>query len=197
MTERSSAADRPRSLSPFGFGWPNVISAFRILLVPAVVSLIAAGGAARDAAAALFLVGGATDGVDGYVARRYGAISRTGQWLDPFADKLLVAAPILTLGAMGEFPVWALVIVLAREAAISILRVALGLRGVALPASRSAKIKTTLQLAAIALYILPLGPGAHAARLSLLILAVAFTVATGLEYMVRGARWLRRARVVP
>ena len=133
MTERS-AAGRPRPLTPFGFGWPNVISAFRILLVPAIAWLIVAGGAARDAAAALFLVGGATDGLDGYVARRYGAISRTGQWLDPLADKLLVAAPVLTLGAMGEFPLWALAILLAREAAISVLRVALGLRGVALPA---------------------------------------------------------------
>ena len=196
MTERG-AAGRPRSLTPFGFGWPNVISAFRILLVPAIAWLIVAGGAARDAAAALFLVGGATDGLDGYVARRYGAISRTGQWLDPLADKLLVAAPILTLGAKGEFPLWALVILLAREVAISALRVALGLRGVALPASRSAKVKTALQLAAIALYILPLGAGAHGARLSVLILAIAFTVATGLEYMVRGARWLARARVAP
>ena len=113
--------------------------------------------------------------------------------------KLLGAAlaALLTLGATGDFPLWALVILVAREAAISVLRVALGLRGVALPASRSAKVKTTLQLAAIALYILPLGAGARGARLSVLILAIAFTVATGLEYMVRGARWLGRARVTP
>jgi CDP-diacylglycerol--glycerol-3-phosphate 3-phosphatidyltransferase len=184
------AARPSRPLTPFGFGWPNVISAFRILFVPAIVWLILGGRPAREVAAALFLIGGATDGVDGYIARRYGAVSRTGQWLDPLADKLLVAAPVLTLAATARFPVWAAAIFLVREAAISILRVVLGLRGIALPASRSAKVKTALQLAAIALYILPLGRSLHAARLGVLVVALAVTVSTGLEYLVRGLGWL-------
>jgi CDP-diacylglycerol--glycerol-3-phosphate 3-phosphatidyltransferase len=189
VSERGAGTARP--LSPFGFGWPNVISALRILFVPAIVWLILVGDGARDVAAVLFVVGGATDGVDGYIARRYGSVSRTGQWLDPLADKLLVAAPIITLAAMGEFPLWALAIFLVREAAISVLRVVLGLRGIALPASRSAKLKTMLQLAAITLYVLPLGPSAHGPRLAVLVVAIAFTAATGLEYLVRGTRWLR------
>jgi CDP-diacylglycerol--glycerol-3-phosphate 3-phosphatidyltransferase len=155
-----------------------------VLLAPALVWLIVVGGAVpRDVAAAVFLVGGATDGVDGYIARRYRAVSKTGQWLDPLADKLLVAAPVLTLAASGAFPVWAAVIIVAREVAISVLRAVLGLRGVSLPASRSAKAKTMLQLTAIVLYILPLGPHLHATRVAVLIVAVAFTVSTGLEYL--------------
>ena len=78
MTDSTPRAAR---LTPFGFGWPNVISTVRMAFVPVIVWLVALGGAgARDAATGLFLVGGATDGVDGYVARRYAAISRTGAW---------------------------------------------------------------------------------------------------------------------
>jgi CDP-diacylglycerol---glycerol-3-phosphate 3-phosphatidyltransferase len=178
-----------RRLTPFGFGWPNVISTVRVGFVPVVVWLIASGGAvARDLATALFLVGGMTDGLDGYLARRYSAISRTGAWLDPLADKLLVAAPVLALTALGDFPAWAATIILVREAAIVLLRIVLGGRGVSLPASRSAKLKTLLQLAAIALYILPLASGLHGARMAVLVVAVALTVSTGLEYIVRAMR---------
>jgi CDP-diacylglycerol---glycerol-3-phosphate 3-phosphatidyltransferase len=190
---RATSASRP--LTPFGFGWPNVISAFRVTFAPVIVWLIVAGGTAqRDVAAALFLVGGATDGIDGWIARRFGAISRTGQWLDPLADKLLVAAPVITLAALGAFPVWAAAILIGREAAIVLLRIVLGGRGVSMPASRAAKVKTTLQLAAIALYILPLRTGLHGLRMTVLVVAVALTVSTGLEYAVQAMRILRSER---
>jgi len=190
LTDGSHSAAR---LTPFGFGWPNLISTVRMAFVPVIVWLVVAGGAGtRDIATALFLIGGATDGVDGYVARRYRAISRTGAWLDPLADKLLVAAPVLTLTALGEFPIWAAATLLAREAAIVVLRIVLGGRGVSLPASRSAKLKTLFQLAAIALYLLPVSSGLRGARLAVLVVAVALTVSTGLEYIVRATRARRR-----
>ena len=113
---------QPQSLSPFGFGWPNVISLGRILLVPVVVWLLVVGSTgARWAAGIVFLAGAATDGVDGYLARRWDVKTRTGQWLDPLADKALVAAPIITLAVQGEFPVWAAVLILGREVAVVLL----------------------------------------------------------------------------
>jgi CDP-diacylglycerol--glycerol-3-phosphate 3-phosphatidyltransferase len=170
----------------------------RVLLVPFLVVLILARERSASYVAALvFAVGAATDGLDGYLARRHASTTRTGQWLDPLADKVLVAAPVITLAAMGEFPVWAAVVIVAREIAVSLLRVALGLRGRAMPATPSAKVKTFVQLTAIALYILPLGVSWHGLKLGLLIAAVVLTVWTGLQYVVRAAPQVRRTRAVP
>ena len=180
-------------MTPLGLGWPNFVSVLRILMVPFLVVLILAEErTASYVAAGIFAAGAAPDGLDGYLARRFGSTTRTGQWLDPLADKLLVAATVLTLAALDRFPVWAAVVILAREVAISVLRVLLGLRGISLPASRAAKMKTTLQLVAIALYILPLGSGASAGKLAVLVVALIFTVATGGDYMVRSAGSIRR-----
>jgi CDP-diacylglycerol--glycerol-3-phosphate 3-phosphatidyltransferase len=139
-------------------------------------------------AAALFAVAAATDGLDGYLARRYASTTATGQWLDPLADKVLVAAPIVTLTALGRFPLWAAGIIVARELGVSLLRAWLGSRGRAMPASGWGKVKTAAQLAAVLLYLLPLGPGADDLRLWTLVVAVALTVWSGLDYAVRAAR---------
>jgi CDP-diacylglycerol--glycerol-3-phosphate 3-phosphatidyltransferase len=155
--------------------------------------ILAEEHAASVAAAAVFAAGALTDGVDGYLARRFDTVTRTGQWLDPLADKLFVSAPVVTLTALGGFPAWAAVIIVARELGISALRAYLGLRGRAMPASSAAKLKTSLQLLAITLYILPLGAGANGIRLAVLVAAVIMTVITGADYLVRAARLRRSA----
>ena len=124
-----------------------------------------------------------TDGLDGYLARRWDTSTRTGQWLDPLADKAFVAAPVIALAAQGRFPVWAAVLILVREVGISLLRAFLGTRGQSMPASWPAKVKTTVQLAAITMYILPLGAGWNGAKLTVLVVAVVLTVATGAQYL--------------
>ncbi len=168
------------------------MSAARVLLVPVLVLLLLEGGrVASYVAAGVFAVGALTDGVDGYLARRYQAITRTGQWLDPLADKLLVSAAAITLSVPGRFPVWATVLIVVRELGLVGLRIYSGLRGRSMPASRAAKLKTAFQLAAITLYILPLGSGANGIRLGVLIPAVILTLATGADYvaaMVRAER---------
>jgi CDP-diacylglycerol--glycerol-3-phosphate 3-phosphatidyltransferase len=164
-----------------------------VLLAPFLVVLILAQErTASYFAAAIFVVGAATDGLDGYLARRHAAVTKTGQWLDPLADKILVAAAVVTLAALGEFPVWAAAIIVVRELGVSLLRAYLGFRGVGMPASRAAKLKTTLQLVAITLYILPLGSGADGVKLGLLIAAVVMTVITGLQYSVGAGALLHR-----
>jgi CDP-diacylglycerol--glycerol-3-phosphate 3-phosphatidyltransferase len=161
----------------------------RVLLVPFLVLLILAEEqSASYVAAVIFVVGAATDGLDGYLARRYDSTTRTGAWLDPLADKIFVASPVLTLAALGEFPVWGAVILVGRELAISILRVVLGLQGRSMPASRAAKLKTTLQLFAITLYILPLGDWADGLKLTVLVVALVLTVYTGLDYAMQAGR---------
>ena len=161
-----------------------MISGGRILLVPVIVALLAADTtASRLAAAGVFVAGAATDGLDGYLARRWDTSTRTGQWLDPLADKTLVAAPIITLVAQDAFPLWAAVLILGRELAIAALRLFLGSRGRSMPASLPAKVKTVVQIVAITLYVLPLCSGGGGLRFAALLAAVAFTMATGLQYV--------------
>ena len=142
-------------------------------------------------AAVVFAAAAATDGLDGYLARRYEAKTRTGQWLDPLADKALVSVPVVTLAVAGRFPVWAAALIIARELGVSLLRAYLGLRGIGMPATPLAKVKTTFQLVAITLYILPLPPGAGAVRFAILLVALALTVFTGLAYAAGAGRLVR------
>ncbi|MGH2572254.1 MAG: CDP-diacylglycerol--glycerol-3-phosphate 3-phosphatidyltransferase [Actinomycetota bacterium] len=186
---------REQPLTPLGLGWPNIVSVLRVLVSPSLaVLLLAQETTASYVAAAIFVAGAATDGLDGYLARRYSASTRTGQWLDPLADKILVSTPVVIMTALGDFPLWAAIVLVARELGVSVLRAYLGFRGRSMPASRGAKVKTTLQLLAVTMYILPLGAGADGVRVGLLLAAVVMTVLTGLAYGVEAASWLRRER---
>jgi CDP-diacylglycerol--glycerol-3-phosphate 3-phosphatidyltransferase len=160
-----------------------VISLGRILLVPVIVWLLVMGTpGARWAAGLVFIAGAATDGIDGYLARRWDVSTRTGQWLDPLADKALVAAPVITLSVQGLFPVWAAVLILGREVAVVLLRVLLGTRGRSMPATLPAKVKTVVQIVAIAMYVLPLGTWADGLEFAVLVAAVVLTLFTGVQY---------------
>lgn len=168
------------------------MSVLRVALTPGLVLLLAIDSTgAQYWAAALFAVGAATDGLDGYLARRYETRTRTGVWLDPLADKIFVLATVITLSALDRFPWWATAVIFGREAAISVVRAILGLRGRSLPASRGAKAKTAAQIVAILLHILPLGQGAEAPRLAALAVALLLTVVTGLSYLFEAVAWLR------
>lgn len=138
-------------------------------------------------AAAVFVFGALTDGLDGYLARRYAGATRIGQWLDPLADKILVTAPIVAMTAIGTFPLWATAIIVLREFAVSLLRAWLGTRGVGMPASPWGKVKTAVQMVLVPLYLLPLA-GAGTARLAVLWVAVVLTVWSGVDYFVKAVR---------
>ena len=138
-------------------------------------------------AAAVFVFGALTDGLDGYLARRYSGATRIGQWLDPLADKILVTAPIVAMTAIGTFPAWATAVIVLREFAVSLLRAWLGSRGIGMPASPWGKLKTAVQMVLVPLYLLPMD-GVDTVRFVVLWLAVALTLWSGLDYFVRAAR---------
>jgi len=177
--------DRVRErLKPFGFGWPNVVSVGRIVLVPVVCWLIARAGDQRSwAALAVFAVAAASDGLDGYLARRHQMTTTTGAWLDPLSDKLLVAAPAVVLSVLGLFPWWATGVVVGRELMVTALRWRLDRRGVTMPASPTAKLKTLSQLLALAMAMAPLPDSWEPATLAATVAAVALTVYSGAEYL--------------
>ncbi|MGH2691832.1 MAG: CDP-diacylglycerol--glycerol-3-phosphate 3-phosphatidyltransferase [Actinomycetota bacterium] len=171
------------------------MSVFRILLAPVLVVLVLSeDDTPASVAAAVFVFGALTDGLDGYLARRYSGATTIGQWLDPLADKILVSAPVIALSVTGAFPVWAAVIIVGREIAVSLLRVWLGTRGIGMPASPWGKAKTAVQMVLVPLYLLPLGPGADSARRVVLALTVALTLWSGLDYFLGAGR---RARMNP
>ena len=154
-----------------------------------VVLVLSGERPAAYLAAALFVVAGVTDGLDGYLARRHASVTRLGQWLDPLADKALITAPIVALVIVGDFPLWAAAVIVVREFAVSVLRAWLGTRGRAMPASLWGKVKTAAQLLVVLLYLLPdLSEPARDVRFWFLIAAVALTVWSGLDYLRRALR---------
>jgi CDP-diacylglycerol--glycerol-3-phosphate 3-phosphatidyltransferase len=147
---------------------------------------------AAYAATAVFVAGGLSDFLDGYLARRHGTSTTTGAWLDPLSDKLLVAAAVVSLTAVSRFPVWAAVVIVVREVAVSVLRAFLGTRQASMPASELAKWKTVFQLTAIGLYMLPLSSSADGVKLVVLSIAVAITVYSGVDYFLHVSRHVKR-----
>jgi CDP-diacylglycerol--glycerol-3-phosphate 3-phosphatidyltransferase len=168
----------------------NALTALRLCLVPVFVLLLLAGGDGwRIAACLTFGVASLTDLLDGELARRRSLITDFGKIADPIADKALTGAALITLSWLGELPWWVTAVILFRELAVTGLRLAVISRGV-IAASRGGKVKTLLQVIAIALYILPGPPGI--VRAVVMAAAVVVTVATGVDYAARAAR-LRRA----
>jgi cardiolipin synthase (CMP-forming) len=176
---------------------PNILTLSRIVAVPLLAALLWWPGwhAGYLAAFVLYCLMGVTDYFDGYLARAQGAVSKLGIFLDPIADKIMVAAVILVLVGSGTIPgvhrVAALVI-LVREIAVSGLREFLGGLQVSVPVSRLAKWKTTLQL--VALGALILGDGLPRAGwiavvgIASLWVAAALTLVTGWTYLRVGLR---------
>lgn len=173
---------------------PNALTLGRLLVVPvfAVVLLTGSSTAALWLATALFVGACVTDVVDGRIARRRGQITAFGIMADPIADKALVGSALIGLSLLGSLPWWATALVLGREIAVTVLRMAVRRYGL-MPATRGGKLKCLTQNAAVTLYLLPLGGLLAVARLPVLLLAVGATVVTGVDYALRGWRLRREA----
>jgi CDP-diacylglycerol---glycerol-3-phosphate 3-phosphatidyltransferase len=168
----------------------NALTVARLMLVPAVVAFLAAGGTAwRVAAFAAFATASVTDVLDGRIARSRGLITDFGKIADPIADKALTGAALVTLSYLGWLPWWVTAVILAREVGVTALRFWVIRYGV-IAASRGGKLKTLLQVLAISLYMLP--GVSQWLRAVVLVAAVAVTVGTGGDYVMRAARLRRR-----
>jgi CDP-diacylglycerol--glycerol-3-phosphate 3-phosphatidyltransferase len=180
----------PRAVATTVVNLPNALTLGRILAVPGVTAVLLTSGAStagRLLAVGLFVAACLTDLIDGWLARRWDQVTAFGVMADPVADKALVGAALVTLSLQGEVPWWATLVVLGREAAVTAVRL-LVLRHGLLPATRGGKLKCLTQNLAVVLYVLPLPPAGQVVRLPVLLLAVACTVVTGLDYLVRAVR---------
>jgi cardiolipin synthase len=178
---------------------PNLLTLARIVAIPVIVALFyVPGDTARWWAFALFVAAAITDFFDGWLARRMGLVSAVGRFLDPIADKLLVAAVLVMLvsnGGLASVTVIAALLILLREVLVAGLREHLAEMRVGLPVSKLAKWKTSVQMVALALLLI----GAAApARIPVqqvgeaaLWLAALLTVITGWDYLRVGLRHMR------
>lgn len=170
---------------------PNSLTLFRIFLIPLLVVVLMTRFPGREfIGVAIFLSAAVTDWLDGYLARKHGQITPLGIWLDPVADKLLVAAALVSLVHVDMLAAWMAVVIIGRELAVT------GLRGVSLsmgtvvPASSLGKAKTVSQYTAITLLILEKGVSVDLAAFHLvsrtaLWAALALTVLSGADYFYR------------
>lgn len=134
---------------------PNSLTLFRIFLVPLLVVVLLTRFPNREfIGVAIFLAAAVTDWLDGHLARRRRQITALGAWLDPVADKLLVAAAFIALVEMRLAPAWMVVIIVGRDVAVTGLRNIALLRGFAIEVSDLGKAKMAIQVFTIAALIL-------------------------------------------
>ncbi|OPG14826.1 CDP-diacylglycerol--glycerol-3-phosphate 3-phosphatidyltransferase [Microbispora sp. GKU 823] len=170
----------------------NALTIARLAIVPVfTVFLFVEGEGWRLAALGVFLLASLTDQLDGWLARKYALITDFGKIADPIADKALIGAALLSLSYLGEIPWWVTVVIIAREAGVTLLRFLVIRHGV-IPASYGGKVKTVLQIVAIALYVVPGVP--DLVRWAAMGLALVVTVGTGADYVVRAVRLRQVAR---
>lgn len=168
---------------------PNALTLLRMALVPVLAWCMWQNDpASLRWAAAVFVLAAGTDVADGAIARRRGITTRFGAIADPIADKALIGTALIGLSLLDRLPWWVTIVILVREVAVTLLRMAVLRRGV-IPASRGGKAKTFAQFIAIVMLLVAAPTGAWGAACAAVVLvAVVLTVATGIDYGMRARR---------
>lgn len=175
---------------------PNILTLIRIIMIPVFMVMLLLklpGGKTyfpyQDYVAALiFIIAAATDGLDGYIARKRKQVTNLGKFLDPLADKLLVSAALISLVELEVVSAWIVWIILAREFAVTGIRAIAAADGVVISASKLGKLKTLTQVVAISALLLKDWPlsyfGIYLGE-PMLYIALILTVISGIDYFVK------------
>ena len=168
--------------------WANMVTVGRVLASPFLFALIPDDGRGSWVASVVWVVLCSSDGFDGYLARKHG-ITRSGAFLDPLADKILVLGAMFTLVSRDVFWVLPVIIIAAREIIVSLYRVFVGSRGVSMPASKTAKVKTFSQQMAVGFALAPLTVLDYTWTFTIFMwIAVALTLLSAAQYAVKALR---------
>ena len=174
--------------------WANAVTVGRILVAPLMFLVIPDEPGGSWLSIAIWTVLCSSDGVDGYLARRHGA-TRSGAFLDPLADKVLVLGAMFALVNKDIFWVVPVLIIAIREIAISMYRVVAGANGISMPASKIAKWKTFAQQLSVGFALIPLtAEDATWVWLWLLWISVVLTTVSGIQYVWEAQRQRRRSK---
>ena len=171
---------------------PNLVTLTRIALIPLVLVWIDNYSPRLSAlACAIFLVAALSDALDGYLARRMGMVTVVGKFLDPLADKLIVLSTLVMLVANSRAPAWLVIVLMARELAVTGLRAIASQEGFVIAAGAGGKAKTALQLVGIAFLLVHFEYDIllfdytldfHEVGINLLYLSLVMSVTSGFEY---------------
>jgi CDP-diacylglycerol--glycerol-3-phosphate 3-phosphatidyltransferase len=178
---------------------PNLLSLFRIVVIPFLVYLLTFSEPDTALLAAfLFILATLTDAFDGYLARRHKSVSDIGRILDPVADKLLIISTLIMLAALDRepgVPAWLVVIVVAREVAVTVLRGIALTEGIVMEAEELGKYKFILQSFAIVGLLIHydyFGIDFYAAGMYFLVISTAIAMWSGVNYHIQFFRRFRR-----
>ena len=168
------------------FNLPNSLTFSRVVCIPLVVICLAFPGRFGSFLAALFFgIAFVTDILDGFFARRYGAVTVLGKFLDPLADKILVSVTMIMLIPLGRIPAWIVILIVAREMAVTGLRSVAAKEGVVIQARTLGKYKTAFQAVAtlsLCLHYEYFGIDLHLVGMILLWVALVLTLWSGWAY---------------
>lgn len=168
---------------------PNKLSLFRICLVPVfLLVLYSEIKYSVYIATTIFIIAAFTDFVDGYIARTRHLITDLGKFIDPLADKILVISALVYLVYIQTIPDWMVIIIIAREFAVSGFRTVCASKGVVVAASELGKYKTRAQVVAVVLALIkwPSYQLIWPLYLWLMLIAVILTLVSGVDYLWRG-----------
>ena len=161
----------------------NKLTLLRVIMIPVfLVALYWTFPFHKIVALIIFILASVTDFVDGYVARHFNQITDFGKFMDPLADKLLVISAMLWFVEAGQMAAWVVLVVLAREFAVSGLRMVAGPKGVVIAAAWSGKIKTASTMVCICIMLVPIPAVLNTLCVAVILIT---TVVSGVEYFVK------------
>ena len=161
----------------------NKLTMARVVMIPLfLLVLYLAPPYANYIALAIFIVASVTDFIDGYVARHYNQTTDFGKFMDPLADKLLVLSAMLWFVEQGRLPAWAVLIVVARELAVTGLRLVAVDNGRVIAAAWSGKVKTFTTMVCICVMLLPVPREVDLVCAALIVVT---TLYSGVEYFIK------------
>lgn len=173
---------------------PNLITMLRVAVIPVLFLLLLDPGRVMSLVIAGFFIAAAiTDLLDGYIARKYDIVTKAGKILDPIADKLIVSTAMILMIPLGRIPAWIVALIVMRDFAVDGIRhMSTAGGGHIIAASNIGKQKTLSQVIAISALLIhyPIfGADAHKVGIAVLYLALALTIWSGLDYVLKFSKW--------
>ncbi|MDU2557728.1 MAG: CDP-diacylglycerol--glycerol-3-phosphate 3-phosphatidyltransferase [Anaerococcus prevotii] len=167
----------------------NKITLVRLFLIPVFVIIFMISGRDMNIAAIVFIIASLTDAVDGHIARSRNMITNFGKFTDPLVDKVLTMAAFLVLVEDNTIPAWPVIIIISRELIITGFRTLAADSGITIAASMWGKAKTTSQMISLVMLLLNV-PSLNKAGIFVFYIAVALTVISGVDYIVKNKKVL-------
>ncbi|MDY2986946.1 MAG: CDP-diacylglycerol--glycerol-3-phosphate 3-phosphatidyltransferase [Peptoniphilus sp.] len=168
----------------------NKLTMLRIFMVPIFVLFMYLNiENSRIIAAIIFAVASFTDFLDGYIARKSNLVTNFGKFADPLADKILVSAALICLTELGDIPAWGVIIIIAREFAVTGFRIIAASENITIAASPLGKVKTVSQLLSLIILLTNITM-IYKIGIVLFYIAILFTIISGIDYFIKNKKVL-------